>query len=94
MAIEDASEVFQNNKMEPFLKLLHRLQENRPHNKNLQVVLCSEIVTPELLKTINSFYSMPIVGFSDFLEAALYCNIKFKCKNINSNHKIFYLTGE
>jgi superfamily II DNA/RNA helicase len=93
VAIEDAHVLLKthNQSMEKLFTVMNKLQINRPHNKNIQIVVSSEKWSPDLDTLLKKLYTRPLVYIEDFLEAALYSNIKFKTKKVKSSHKLFYL---
>jgi hypothetical protein len=95
VAIEDAHVLLKthNQSMEKLFTVMNKLQINRPHNKNIQIVVSSEKWSPDLDTLLKKLYTRPLVYIEDFLEAALYSNIKFKTKKVKSSHKLFYLEG-
>ncbi|XP_044270174.1 putative ATP-dependent RNA helicase TDRD12 isoform X2 [Tribolium madens] len=93
LAIEDGYFLLKNHNqsMEKLLKIINIAQTNRPHRKNVQIVVSSEKWSADLELLLKKLYITPIVCFEDFLEAAVYSKVEFKKKKLKSLHKLFYL---
>ncbi|XP_015833323.1 putative ATP-dependent RNA helicase TDRD12 isoform X2 [Tribolium castaneum] len=93
LAIEDGYFLLKNHNqsMEKLLKIINIAQTNRPHNKNIQIVVSSEKWSSDLELLLRKLYVTPLVCFEDFLEAAVYSKVEFKKKKLKSLYKLFYL---